>query len=366
MTIQEFHINLDIVSDRMGAKIFAGLGSEKKDILIYNGTLKYIDDRIAEELNVTKKGFEFGQIRIDELEELKTSFSSPVYKDTFDDNVYFVPLPSNYKHHIRSKVIIYTNCNKEIKINLENKISKVAPVYYKIGGTASKPSANIDIFGVVVKDNTGTETLIYKSTLEKNIYSEEANFDLLYYFINDFNQRVSDIKVRYEHCYGVYLSNNLFFTSDNLNYTNIKLVKFSNLSNTYVDITGTDTNFVNKNFTVVNPIDDLPTEDVSTIVTSSTIIDKLLKTPFYKSQKEGIRVTIEKGLLKIFTDKLLIPKELKMTYLRMPQINNIFANISCELNPNVHYKVLEAAISIAATVLTPANYEILKRDLQIK
>ena len=69
----------------------------------------------------------------------------------------------------------------------------------------------------------------------------------------------------------------------------------------------------------------------------------------------GKLITFENSFIKIFADSSFLPKDFKLTYLKKPRINNIFANITCELNENVHYAVLESTLKLASVLIQTSN-----------
>lgn len=345
MTIKELHLQIDIIIQRLKSEIFEGLVPEQKDILLYWGTLKLIED--------TLKGngmLDSSEGNADLLEELKTTVTlSPFIK--VKDELSVVELPINYLRHIRSRTASIVNCSKAVTLDTVNSSERLCGVPF----TFEYP-ANQD-FQIVLKKGAA-ETVISFTKFLQPIYTDEGKFDLLNYIITKFNEYGLDISLRYEKYNYLSYDDTLMFVTANTDYTGILLRTAQGDTPIYTFDTIVNTGY---------DISDISAYNIITgknVISSSSDIDLLNTGSFTKSTKEFPRITLERGKIAIWHTNKFIPKTLELTYIRKPKINNIFAGVTCELNAAWHYKVLEKTSNLIAGLMGNYNYELIKNELK--
>lgn len=362
MTIKEFHIKLDIGLQRLNSKIFKNLKDEEKDILIYWGTLNLIKSQISDNLNLTRKGFDENIFRLDSLNEIKKTTILPIYTTEPNSNIYKVFKPKDYLHYVRSNTNSYNLCNPKFTIANSSNISdsfRVAVVNMQ-NFSAFPALNNFSNFIITTSDDvlpTPTVTIQYKNTKNvQNIVTNAGSFDFINFIIDEFNATNSNIEVYFERFADIYKPYCLIFVYKDvtLNYNSIMLSTI--IENTQVITNSTfagvfETISYNqlKNNNVTNFVNG------NNISVSSEKVDLLNSTTFHKTTKKNILITFENTFIKIFADTSFLPKDFKLTYLKRPRINNIFANITCELNENVHYDVLESTLKLASVLIQTSN-----------
>mgnify|MGYP003434168030 CR=1 FL=1 len=362
MTIKEFHIKLDIGLQRLNSKIFKNLRDEEKDILIYWGTLNFIKSQISDNLNLTQKGFDESIFRLDSLNEIKKTVTLPIYTVEPNSNIYKVFRPKDYLHYVRSNTNSYNLCklNSVTPNNLNISDSYRIAIVNMQNFSIFPALNNFSNFVITTSDDvlpTPTVTIQYKNTKNvQNIVTNAGSFDFINFIIDDFNAINSNIEVYFERFADIYKPYCLIFVYKDLtlNYNSIMLstivessqtINNSNFTGTFETISynklqnNTITTFVNGN----------------NIPVSSEKVDLLNSTTFHKTTKKNILITFENSFIKIFADSSFLPKDFKLTYLKKPRINNIFANITCELNENVHYAVLESTLKLASVLIQTSN-----------
>ncbi len=93
-TVQEMHIGLDLLLQKVNSKALDSFEPEEKDWALNEEVLRFVKQRISAFSNDKHKGFQDGQKRFDDLKPLITPAILPAY--VRDSNSVFNYLPSDY------------------------------------------------------------------------------------------------------------------------------------------------------------------------------------------------------------------------------------------------------------------------------
>ena len=99
-------------------------------------------------------------------------------------------------------------------------------------------------------------------------------------------------------------------------------------------------------------------------LTNSEVIDNVLDYPFSKTRYNSVVSTLRKGKVQVYHDSTFLINSVILEFIRKPRKVNINLNISCDLNPNVHEKVIDLAVERTAAILQAGNLKELMKNNQ--
>ena len=343
MTVSDMHIHLDLLCQELNSNIYSNLQPEEKDIILNKATIRFIREVTTPQSNKLEEGFEYTQARYDDVEELLTPAVLPSYKYTdagnFNEAVFSV-LPQDYLRLVRIRSLVKDLCGASYDTSVE--VTSTTIPYFLVD--FSKLTGLFSTFVIKMTRSAATTTIfniddysIYSSGFTEN----SEKFVLIPVILEKLKEKFESLgynyQVYYEHYDNIYKPNNFIFVADSL-VTEFKFEEGENISasvnkTTVLDkITNSFTNFGNATHRLVKSNDAI----------------KLLETSFGTTIPKSPISEIENTRLISYHQKKFIIGNVIIQYIRKPRLININLNIGCELNDNIHDKIVDIAARMIA------------------
>jgi len=347
MNVLEMHIGLDILCQKLNSNVYRSLLPEEKDIILNKAQMRYLRMVTNPNSNQHKEGFEANTGRYDEIERLLTPIVLPSFEYTKNrslNTAVFSILPSDYFRVTRIESLVIDLCGKDYVENTT--LTNTTLTYSAIPLTNT--SALFTAFKIKLTID-GTEKTIFDKANYTSITTLSEN-EQKFIYINYVLQVVKDYfrtnnptyDIFWETWNGIYIPNNFIIVGDNLitlpKYT-INETETTATVNTKVEKKVSNTAFATAGNS--NPHR----------LTASDIIKDLLKTRFGTTIPTSPLSEIENNLLISYHERKFIIGDILMQYIRKPRLIDISLNTNCELNVNVHDKIVDLASRMIANYL---------------
>ena len=346
MTVDEMHIGIDQGLQKINSEVFDTFLPEEKDWHLNLEVLEFIKNRTSPKSNLRREGFQSTKKRYDDLEELITSASIGIYKDT--DIEQFGLLPPNYFRMVDIKPNVQFSC---------------API--------AVTETNTDVYSVVLPfiDDDFTEFIISAAhttlgsvtlfdlsdypNFQSTLTDERQKYEIIHFVLYEVNRLFDDIEIRWENYNGTYHRNSFILVTENPDYT-IGLISITG----FLPIIEP---FVPETFITLNSIEGNK-KDVSTRLVKIEDYLDLVNHPFGTTHPNSPLSTISTGRIVLRHNETFIFNTLNIEYIRRPRQINLSLNQSCELNPNVHEEIVDKTVERLAALIESSNYENVVRE----
>lgn len=346
MTVQEMHIGIDLLLQKVNSNIISNVKSEEKDVLLNNEVLRYINQRINPK-NPESKGIKFQGTskRYEDLKALIEPYSSSTY--VRDNKSVFIYLPSNCLHIINDRSITKNLCGlayaptttTEVIYYTTLKLPLISAVNNYLGFT-------IIVDGITIFDITNYPQFA-------SITSDKQRFQLIDFILEALKDKGYEAK--YENYLDMFSLESIIIKSNIL----------SNLVITYITNPGAIVNeYLNVNFNSKNitKITTLGTDEHTNILTETEDIYKLLDSSFGSTEYNAPLSTFEKGKLNIYHKQKFIISSVNIDFIRKPRKISLPLNQSCDLDPSTHTEIVENLATRLAGITTAQNYQLLLNE----
>jgi hypothetical protein len=359
MTINEFHIGLDLGLQEINSALENDFGVEEKDYLINEEIKKFVSQRLNPKSNLKGVGFEDTTKRLDDLHTLKKEKYLPTYTwdvlsigntTAYNSNV-FAFLPSDYLHKIEINPEVYYNCN--INSYVETATS------FGIAEYSLPTNYDYSPFRIELEVN-GTYITIFTSATYPYI---NAGINIEYWFyIKDLIRDVisytnlTGLEVYWEQLAGTFGVGRLYFLSSNSSYTNIRITAASVSTIPFSAVSAKQYNLANKKLKVAEGR-----------VYNSEVINDRLRDSFTKTSPISVVCEITKGLLRLYHNEQFYIQNVGFKYYKKPMKVNHNLNITSDLDENVHHEILNNTITTIKSLINSNTYkQFLTENLKIE
>lgn len=353
MTVQEMHIGFNLWYQKINSQDTSVIKPEEIDWILTEECLRYIKQRMSASSNPKRQGFQSTQKRYDDVEELITSSTlSAFYKD---GNTVFGFLPTNYFRLINDRSLVKNLCGSPLSsVTTINQQKGVTVVPFPDATETSAPFyMNLQLFrnddsSVLFDVNNYITTINGVNSKEEKFYiinlALEKMNSLYPLYDKDGNQNATGIEVRWENFDGKYYPNSFIFVTTNLPlFTGVNIQPF-NISYPC-------------NFSTFLTYSLTNTSEVDNRLTNTEELYKLLDSNFASTFHYSPISTLARGKINVHHKQKFILSFVKIDYIRKPRKIDLFLNQSCELNPNVHEEIVEAAARRVAGITKGENYQ---------
>lgn len=358
MTVQEMHIGLDQILQKVNSKQTDSFKDQEKDWALNEECLRFIKQRTNPLSNSKHEGLEDTQKRYDDVAELITSATlSSYYRDS---NSVFSFLPVNYFSLINDRSSVKDLCNIPFKTLIPStEIKKVCIVPFPNAIETSAPYYN-NLSFIKTDDNTVLFDINNYITTVNGLNSKKEKFYIINLALDIMNklyplydeygtQNTFGIEIKWENFNGVYYKDSFIFIVTGLPlFTGVTIQPSNTL------ITSIDTLF--KKFDVIN------TQEVPNRLCKTEDLYTLLNTNFATTFAHSPISSLSRGKINVHHKQKFILNFVSIDYIRKPRKIDLILNQSCELNPNVHEEIVENTAKRLAGITKGENYQQLMNE----
>lgn len=346
MTAKEVHIQFDLVYQSINSHVRRTLEPQEIDWLFNESALSYIKERTNPKNNPKKDGFEETSKRYEDVEQLISTVSTPLY---IADSVYPDSMmgfkPANFLDYIPEsgfKVKVFYGCDFDFVSYTANGNSSIwtSVIDFPVDENAAP---NYQDFTIVVDAVT-----IFDSTsfppLNASLTTTELKFYLLNLIIETINNGspVTGIYAYWQKFKGI------GSTVNNINNALI-LVSYTGKTSATISFTGTapTVNGFSQNNTLVRYTDANLT-GLTGVVTPCRLIkstdrENLLEHSFGSTKPTSPIVSVENDLILVHHKKRFIVNGLFLTYIRKPRKIDLSLSINPELSDDICLEIIDIA-----------------------
>jgi hypothetical protein len=90
----------------------------------------------------------------------------------------------------------------------------------------------------------------------------------------------------------------------------------------------------------------------------------VLNFTFSKTKYNSVCTTLRRGKIQAYFNTDFLITDIALEYIRKPRKINYNLNTSCELNPNVHEKLIDLAVERIAAIIEKKNLQFLMKNNQ--
>lgn len=350
-TVKEMHIGIDVGLQKLNTEVLDSILPETKDWVLTQEMLQFINTRMTPKTNVKQEGFQETTKRYDDLEELITEITLPVYKKGSDARFQFSILPFDYFHHIEDESNLSWDCrdiSAQLTEGIVNKYISIMPF--------NDGSSNLYAdFQVDLNTGSGIDVLLDIAnfpSLASGLNSDAERFVIIDLVLQEINQ-IDGIEVRYENYNGRYYKDTFIFITDNPNYINV--------------VMKTDTN----DLVTFNPIEFVAythnlskTKEEPNRLTKAEDLKRLMKYSFGSTKADSPLSAISRGFLEVARNESFILNSIRLKYIRRPRKISLSLNQSCELHRNVHDELVDKTVERLSAFVDSNNINnIVKENL---
>lgn len=353
MTVQEMHIEIDLLLQKVNSNVIAYIKPEEKDVFLNGEVLRYINQKMNPQNPLSKgRGFQDNKKVSEDLKGLIEHTITPLPVYYRDDRSVFTYLPSNCLRVIGSR-----SNTKDLCGAVYNPVTTNDNIYYTTFilptvSTASNYSGfTIEINSVEVF-NIGNYPQFH-SGFTGTITSDKARFQLIDFILEEIR------KAGYDCAYENYLG--IFSLSSIIVKGTVPLtiiLKKSTFPPPVTTVLSTSTP-LSKSVIKITPVSS--TERKNTLTKTEDIYD-LLDTSFGTTRHNAPLVTIERGMLNVFHNKKFIVSSVNLDFIRIPKKISLPLNQSCDLDPSVHAEIVGNLVDRLAGITTATNYQLLLNE----
>lgn len=349
MLAQEMHIDFDIKVQKIASNSLDIFTNEEKDWLLNLAQNRFLKNRMSVLSNSKQQGFEATDKRLEDVEELVTDITLPTsLYDVEEKNVYAV-LPYNFFALVAIKAKTNWNCNGITPI-FKTATKKISVVEFKDDIISS---GTFNDFKVIVSSG-----IIPTTRFDLNDFvpyyvpqpqSNAEKFALINLILTYFNNRNSDIRVRWEN-YGDRRNRNcLVFETDEPLYTSVQL-----------QINGT--NYVGSNFfkpesEVYDEVSESKKDIYKCRIINDEILYNVLKHPFAKTNYNSPVVVVKTNKIVGYYENTFTIPEFRFTYIRKPLSISLALQQHCELDNKCHSEIVDIAVQLAVAYINSDTYK---------
>jgi hypothetical protein len=295
--------------------------------------------------------------KYDNIEELLTTKRLPVFIEEPGRSM-FVILPANYFKLVDDKCLTYYNCNN---VYATPNVTQGIYNYYICRFAFENDTVNTvpnlyQNLKIELTDSLGTITTLFDIQNYPHFITGLSDNDLKFELINLILQElnsVTGIEVYWETYNEQYNPNSFILITNNPLVTTITLTSGAVFTTNFsivaypIYVSTYTPNFRNSNRLI-----------------KSEIIDDVLNFTFSKTKYNSVCTTLRRGKIQAYFNTDFLITDIALEYIRKPRKINYNLNTSCELNPNVHEKLIDLAVERIAAIIEKKNLQFLMKNNQ--
>lgn len=340
MTVQEQHIGIDLLLQKVNSNFISSISSQEKDWFLNDEMLRFIKQRINPLSNDKHQGDQDTQKRYDDLKALiKTSPQLPVY--VRDTKSLFAYLPSDYIGLKNDRSWTKDLCGAAYSVATSN--SSIYYIDYKLPATVSK------YLNMVLKINAVT---VFDSSTYAPFVSGLSSIKQKFEYIDFIIEALRDAgyEAKYESYINLFKRECIIITSPAAMSLDAKY--------------GADASIIQNSVAIVNTKVNTITgvEEHENTLTKTEDIYKLLPLSFGNTKYSRPLSTLQRDALVVYHNQKFIMSSVSIDYIRKPRKINLSLNQGCELDENVHAELVDNAAKRIAGIVTSGNYQYLANE----
>ena len=334
------HIDFGIKLQKIDSKIFENFRPQEIDWILNDTILKYVESNLVpkRELGI-ESPLQSTKARYDNIEELITTKSLPLYKN--DDNSVYTTLPQNYFKLIDDISETIPTCT--LADNTTEADSKHG--YASIYVPKDKTDNDYKLIKITGSLTNGGDTILYDASTR--YYSatgipEETRYE----FIRDVLNNLVGCEVYWEQYSNVTNNNSFIFVSDTIDY-----IRFQWNAEVNDDDIVYMTSSEHKTYTTsVKPKGNYSNRLVKSEYLTNYLNNSLLTTKIHTPVSN-----MEHGKLVVNHMGRFLPRNVKLIYIRKPAKVDSALKYNCDLNSNVHEKIVDLAVKRVSSAISSGN-----------
>ena len=333
MTVQEMHIGIDLLLQKVNSDFISSISKEEKDWFLNDETLRFVKQRINRLSNDKREGDQDTQKRYDDLKALITTRTLPVF--IRDTKSVFSYLPSDYIGLKNDRSFTKNLCGAPYAVTTSN--SNLYYIAYKLPTDASKYlNMVLKINGVTIFDSA---TYVPFVTGLTNI---KQKFEYIDFIIEA--MRANGFEAKYENYIDLFRRESIIITSSGAMSLDAKY--------------GADASIITNSTTIVNVKVETITgvEEHENRLTKTEDIYKILPLSFGTTIYHSPLSTLERDKINVYHNQKFIMSSVKIDYIRKPHKINLILNQGCELDENVHVEIVDNVAKRIAGVVKSESY----------
>ena len=339
MTIQEMHIEFDVVLDEIMSKTVQSVLPEQRDWLINQAIGIFISNRINPKSNAKQDGFLDTQKRYDDLEAIIvpnfniTSYQRDGFRAVFQ-------LPWDYLHLVSDCSRVYHKCGADMSSEVTAATSTTAEHITKV--PLDDDPNNWEDLSITYTPFGGSPTEIWNASeywFDADGFGDNSEkFYLIDIILQEINALVG-YTVYWEYYRGQYYNNCFIFVNDGQGtYTVITDDGVTPDNNAYASTQSTLNDIRTDNFS-----DDVRNAYNNNRLTKRQDLKAVLDFSYSKTKYQSPVSSLAQRQLIVDFDTTFEVTEVEIDYIRKPQLVNLQQGINCELAPATHKEIVDIA-----------------------
>lgn len=347
MTVQEMHIGIDFLLQKVNSNITKTFRPEEKDWALNEEVIRFINQKSSSTSNPKKTGLEETEKRYDDIRNLITTTgingNPPLLCYPRDTNSVFSYLPADYFTLINDRSLTKNLCglpynNSNVPVTPKNYYICIFPVL----------DDNIDLYSAFQVSINGL--LIFDlATFGGSLPSSKSKFYIinnLIQVLNNLPNTLPGISAKYENYFDMSVGGNIIVVSNSISITNIQVKYVGSLYTYYPTI---------KTFLVVNTPSSY--NEVPNRLSKTEDIYVLLSSSFCNTLWDCPLTIMEGGKLVGFHNQNFILSNFNISYIRKPKKIDLTLNIGCELSESVHQEIVDNTATRLAGITSSEAYQ---------
>lgn len=333
MNVQEMHIDVNLVTQKIASNIFRKFDPSEIDWLLNREVERYIKDRIKRDQD--SMGFEATEVDLDAIRTLVVNdLVLAVRKQATTDRTVFAWLPGDYSYMVDDYSVVLQACNKTEYFNGINFAATLEYVYafpLKVS-TASFPGPFYSDYNITYAGDT-----ILEQVSGPGLSTPDELFTFRDVLMSKLWRVDNGNTTWYWERYGnVYKQNCILAVSIN---------DFSAFTNS-ITIDGSPQDAVQTvqsyfSVPVITPAKVADREPVPNRLIKGSSRSNVLKSAFAKSRASSPVSSVDGNLLRAYHDTKFIVNNLIISYIRKPAKISLALGVDCDLPEEFHSQIVD-------------------------
>lgn len=343
MTVQEMHIGIDFLLQKVNSNITKTFKPQEKDWALNEEVIRFINQKTSSLSNSKKLGLEATEKRYDDIRNLITPASLISY--VRDSDSAFSYLPADYFSLINDRSLTKNLCglpyNTNVTISNKNFFIYSIPIL----------DDNTNLYSTFQLKRNGT-VIFDLANYGGSLPSSSSKFYIVNNLIQFLNTQ-SGISAKYENYFDVSSSGCIIIVST----TN------DTFQTIYVGSSPTYTSTL-KTLNRINPPPSGGLGEVPNRLSRTEDIYVLLSTSFCNTSWDSPLSSLEGGKIVCYHKQNFILSNINISYIRKPKKIDLSLNVGCELSESVHQEIVDnTAKRLAGITNSEAYNQIINENL---
>lgn len=336
MTVQEMHIGIDMILQKVNSNVISSFEPEEKDWVLNEEVNRFIKQRLSILSNEKRLGFQDNQKRLDDLKNLITSKTLNCYQG--EDNSFFSFLPTDYMLLINDRSFIEDLCG--------NLITNADYINETIYTYTFNPFFELDDNMIDIEISINS-TSVFK--LVDYYPSGFTNVNMIYELNNYIVESISKFG------YNIVLKDNKFYITS----TSPLVITFIGFDS-YPPTLSTSSKIFKK---VIKKTTFNYLQTPNRLVKTEDLFE-LLTSAFGKTLPKSPISSLKEDLIFVYHNQKFICPQIRIDYIRKPKKINLSLRQDCELHDSIHQEIVEnTAKRIAGLTFSQVYNNIINENL---